>query len=544
MSDILFGRFTVWTISILLLVGCLTGSYFSVYFVAPTIVFLFLSLIGLKDFLNTEHPVLGNYPLMGRMRYILESIRPELRQYFWESDSDELPFSRNQRAMVYQRAKDNQAKKSFGTELNLYDESYAWVNHSISTTKIDDCNFRTVVGTGDDQQYAMSLLNISGMSFGALSPPAIHALNAGAKIGGFAHNTGEGSLSKYHEAGGGDIIWQISTGYFGCRTADGCFDPDLFRKKATSDQVKMIEIKLSQGAKPGHGGVLPGPKVNREIAQARGVQEGITCESPSSHSEFSTPRELLDFAYRLKSLSGNKPVGIKLCIGHPWEFVAIVKAMVETGQNFDFITVDGSEGGTGAAPTEFSDNIGSPLRDGLVFVDNALKGAGLRDKVKIGASGKVISSYDILRVCALGADWVNMARPFMFSLGCIQAKDCGSGHCPTGITTQDPARFRVLDIPSRAKRVANFHRHSIEAVAELMESVGVIHPSELNRRHIVRRLSASEIKLADQIYPKVSENSLITGKGTMDDPRLSVYWPLVTPDSFGLSDEIKAKLNS
>ena len=544
MSDILFGRFTVWTISIFLFIGSVFGSYFSFYFVFPALLFLALSLLGLKDFLSTEHPVLGNYPLMGRMRFILESIRPELRQYFWESDSDELPFSRNQRAMVYQRAKDHQAKKSFGTELNVYDESYAWVNHSISTTKIDDHNFRTIVGAEGDKRYAMSLLNISGMSFGALSPPAIHALNAGAQLGGFAHNTGEGSLSKYHEAGGGDIIWQISTGYFGCRKADGSFDPDLFKNKATSDQVKMIEIKLSQGAKPGHGGVLPGPKVNREIAETRGVPEGITCESPSSHSEFSNPRELLDFAYRLKSLSGNKPVGIKLCIGHPWEFVAIVKAMVETGQNFDFITVDGSEGGTGAAPTEFSDNIGSPLRDGLVFVDNALKGAGLRDKVKIGASGKVISSYDILRVCALGADWVNMARPFMFSLGCIQAKDCGSGHCPTGITTQDPARFRVLDIPSRARRVANFHRHTVEAVAELMESVGVHHPSELNRRHIVRRLSASEIKLADQIYPKVSVNSLITGEGTMDDPRLSVYWPLVTADSFGLSDEIKARLNS
>ena len=544
MSDILFGRFTVWTISICLFIGSSVGSYFSFYFVVPALLFLALSLLGLKDFLSTEHPVLGNYPLMGRMRFILESIRPELRQYFWESDSDELPFSRNQRAMVYQRAKDNQAKKSFGTELNVYDESYAWVNHSISTTKIDDHNFRTIVGAEGDKKYAMSLLNISGMSFGALSPPAIHALNAGAQLGGFAHNTGEGSLSKYHEAGGGDIVWQISTGYFGCRKTDGSFDPDLFKNKATSDQVKMIEIKLSQGAKPGHGGVLPGPKVNKEIAETRGVPEGVTCESPSSHSEFSTPRELLDFAYRLKSLSGNKPVGIKLCIGHPWEFVAIVKAMVETGQNFDFITVDGSEGGTGAAPTEFSDNIGSPLRDGLVFVDNALKGAGLRDKVKIGASGKVISSYDILRVCALGADWVNMARPFMFSLGCIQAKDCGSGHCPTGITTQDPARFRVLDIPSRARRVANFHRHTVEAVAELMESVGVYHPSELNRRHIVRRLSASEIKLADQIYPKVSMNSLITGEGTMDDPRLSVYWPLVTADSFGLSAEIKARLNS
>ncbi len=544
MGDFLFGRYTPWGVSILFFIGSGAGSYFSHLFFLPTALFFCLSFLGLIDFLNKDHPVLGNYPLVGRMRYLLESIRPELRQYFFESDSDELPFSRNQRAMVYQRAKNSQAKKSFGTELNLYDESYAWVNHSIATTKIEDKNFRINVGAETDKNYAMSLLNISGMSFGALSPPAIHALNAGAKIGGFAHNTGEGSLSKYHQAGGGDIIWQISTGYFGCRKHDGSFDPSLFEEKATSDQVKMIEIKLSQGAKPGHGGVLPGPKVNKEIAETRGVPAGLTCESPSSHSEFSSPRELLRFAQQLKSLSGGKPVGIKLCIGHPWEFVAIVKAMVETGQNFDFITVDGSEGGTGAAPTEFSDNIGSPLRDALVFVDNALIGAGLRDRVKVGASGKIISSYDILRICALGADWVNMARPFMFSLGCIQAKDCGSGLCPTGITTQDPNRYRVLDIPSRANRVANFHRHSIEAVAELMESVGVHHPSELNRRHIVRRLSASEIKLADQIYPKVSANALITGEGRMDDPRLSVYWPLVAADSFGLSEEIKAELNS
>jgi glutamate synthase domain-containing protein 2 len=311
----------------------------------------------------------------------------------------------------------------------------------------------------------------------------------------------------------------------------------LFKQKATSDQVKMIEIKLSQGVKPGHGGILPAPKVTEEIARTRGIPIGQTCESPPSHAEFSTPTELLEFSQRLKALSGGKPVGIKLCIGHPWEFVALVKAMVETGQVLDFITVDGSEGGTGAAPTEFSDHIGSPLRDAIVFVDNALRGAGLRQRIKIGASAKIVSAYDIARICALGADWCNMGRPFMFALGCIQAKDCGSGHCPTGITTMDPTRYRALDIPSRAERVHNFHKHTLEAVAELLGAAGINHPNDLNRRHIVRRLSASQIKLADQIYPRVSDRALLTGEGVVEDPRLRTYWSLVSKDSFHLDDE-------
>ena len=299
----------------------------------------------------------------------------------------------------------------------------------------------------------------------------------------------------------------------------------------------MIEIKLSQGAKPGHGGILPAPKVTAEIAETRGIPVGETCESPPSHAEFSTPIELLKFADRLRSLSGGKPVGIKLCIGHPWEFVALVKAMVETKILLDFVTVDGSEGGTGAAPTEFSDHIGSPLRDAVVFVDNALTGAGLRRRIKIGASAKIVSAYDISRLCALGADWCNMARPFMFALGCIQAKDCGSGNCPTGITTMDPARYRALDVPSRSVRVKNFHEHTLEAVAELLGAAGIAHPNDLNRRHIVRRLSASQIKLADQIYPRVSHGALVTGEGIIEDPRLRTYWSLVSSDSFYLKDD-------
>ena len=538
LKEILFGRYAVWAAVCGLTVLSALGILLSSHMIWPTVVFGFFAVLGCRDYFKSTHPVRANYPLMGRLRYLLESIRPELRQYFWESDTDETPYSRNQRAMVYQRAKNNQAKRSFGTEKAVYEEDFNWLNHSVNPIKITDHDFRTEVGVeGQDLTYSMSLLNISGMSFGALSPPAVEALSQGAQLGGFAQNTGEGSLSRYHAAGGGDLIWQISTGYFGCRTPDGCFDAKLFKQNATSTQVKMIEIKLSQGAKPGHGGVLPAPKVTEEIARTRGIPMGQTCESPASHAEFSTPTELLEFSQRLKSLSGGKPVGVKLCIGHPWEFVALVKAMVETGQTLDFITVDGSEGGTGAAPTEFSDHIGSPLRDAIVFVDNALRGAGLRERVKIGASAKIVSAYDITRVCALGADWCNMARPFMFALGCIQAKDCGSGHCPTGITTMDPQRYRAIDIPSRAERVRNFHKHTLEAVAELLGAAGIPHPKDLNRRHIVRRLSASQIKLADQIYPRVSDGALLTGEGVVEDPRLRTYWSLVSKDSFHLGDE-------
>ena len=538
LKEILFGRYAVWAAVCGLTVLSALGVLLSSHMIWPTVVFGFFAVLGCRDYFKSTHPVRANYPLMGRLRYLLESIRPELRQYFWESDTDETPYSRNQRAIVYQRAKNNQAKRSFGTEKAVYEEDFNWLNHSVNPIKITDHDFRTDVGVqGQDLTYSMSLLNISGMSFGALSPPAVEALSQGAQLGGFAQNTGEGSLSRYHASGGGDLIWQISTGYFGCRTPDGCFDAELFKQNATSTQVKMIEIKLSQGAKPGHGGVLPAPKVTEEIARTRGIPMGHTCESPASHAEFSTPTELLEFSQRLKSLSGGKPVGVKLCIGHPWEFVALVKAMVETGQVLDFITVDGSEGGTGAAPTEFSDHIGSPLRDAIVFVDNALRGAGLRERVKIGASAKIVSAYDITRVCALGADWCNMARPFMFALGCIQAKDCGSGHCPTGITTMDPQRYRAIDIPSRAERVRNFHKHTLEAVAELLGAAGIPHPKDLNRRHIVRRLSASQIKLADQIYPRVSDGALLTGEGVVEDPRLRTYWSLVSKDSFHLGDE-------
>lgn len=492
--------------------------------------FLCLSLVGVYDLFQKTRPVLANFPIIGRFRFILESIRPELRQYFWESDKDELPYSRNQRTMVYQRSKQLLAARPFGSDENQYVDDHTWLNHSILPTDINDDDFRVTVGIGANS-YDISILNISGTSFGSLSPNAIQAFSSGAKLGNFAHNTGEGSFSKYHELGGGDTIWQISTGYFGCRTPDGKFDPVAFAEKATLEQIKMIEIKLSQGAKPGHGGMLFGPKVTPEIAETRGVVPYQDVISPHSHSSFSTPNQLLSFAAELRQLAGGKPVGIKLCIGHPWEFVSIVKAMVETGTHLDFVTVDGSEGGTGAAPVEFTDHLGCPLRDAVVFVDNALKGAGLRDRVKVAASGKLVSAYDIVRICALGADWCNMARPFMFALGCIQARDCASGNCPTGVATMDKKRFRAIDVKSRAERVKNFQKNTRFAIKELLEAAGLHHPSELTRRHIVRRLSASQIKLADQVYPKVSDGALLRGE-QVDDARLQSYWNRVSGTSF------------
>ena len=506
--------------------GVLFGS---LWFILATASF-FLFLTGLGDYSQKKRAVLGNFPLIGRFRFIFEAIRPELRQYFWEADSDELPYSRNQRSMVYQRSKKILAARPFGSDENQYLEDFNWLNHSICPSKIEDDDFRIRIGEGKNA-YDISVLNISGTSFGSISPKAIQSFSAGAKKGGFAHNTGEGSLSKYHERGGGDTIWQISTGYFGCRKQDGTFDEIQFAEKAKLKQVKMIEIKLSQGAKPGHGGMLLGAKVSPEIAEARNVPAYKDVISPHKHSEFSTPNELLKFVKKLRDLSGGKPVGIKLCIGHPWEFIAIIKAMVQTEIYLDFITVDGSEGGTGAAPVEFTDHLGSPLRDAIVFVDNALIGAGLRDRVKVAASGKIVSAYDIVRVCAIGADWCNMARPFMFSIGCIQARDCASGHCPTGVATMDPKRYRVIDVKDRTERVYNFHKNTRFALKELLEAAGLAHPSELNRRHIVRRLSASQIKLADQIYPKVENGALIRGE-SVEDARLSVYWDRVDQSSF------------
>jgi glutamate synthase domain-containing protein 2 len=471
-----------------------------------------VSLLGVHDLKQKKHSILRNYPIIGHFRYLIESISPELRQYIVESDNEKTPFSRAQRSVVYQRAKGELDSTAFGTKEDVMRPGHEWMNHSIQPSKIDSSDFLITVGPERSKPYKMSVFNISAMSFGSLSANAIRALNAGAKKGGFAHDTGEGSVSPYHLENQGDLIWEIGSGYFGCRDEKGNFSPEAFRKTALLPSVKMIEIKLSQGAKPGHGGVLPAAKVTPEIAQTRGVPLGVDCVSPASHSAFSTPIEMMAFISRLRELSDDKPVGFKLCIGHPWEFFSIAKAMVETGIYPDFIVVDGSEGGTGAAPLEFADHMGVPLQEGLLLVHNTLVGLGIREKIKIGASGKIITAFDMARTFALGADWVNSARGFLFSLGCIQALSCNSGRCPSGIATQDPQRQKALVVEDKTVRVFNFHRHSLEALKELLQAVGVNHPDQLRPFHIVKRLSETEITLLSTVLEFLPENALNNGE--------------------------------
>jgi glutamate synthase domain-containing protein 2 len=475
--------------------------------------------------------------VIGHLRFLFEFIRPEIRQYFIESDRDPIPFSRQQRALVYQRAKGVSDKRPFGTQLDVHGEGYEWINHSLAPTTIESHDFRVRIGDGGTsctQPYSASLFNISAMSFGALSANAILALNAGAKKGSFAHDTGEGSISVHHRAHGGDLIWEIGSGYFGCRDAQGRFSEERFVENARDPQVKMIEIKLSQGAKPGHGGVLPGPKVTPEIAQARGVPVGTDCVSPASHSAFSTPREMMHFIERLRQLSGGKPVGFKLCIGHPWEWFGLCKAMLETGLLPDFIVVDGAEGGTGAAPLEFTDHIGSPVQEGLLMVHNTLTGLDLRHRIRLASAGKVVSAFDIARMLALGADWCNAARGFMFALGCIQAQACHTGHCPTGVTTQDPMRQRALVVPDKAERVYRFHQGTLEALKELMQAAGLNHPGEFEPSHIVRR-SGRGVTLLSQSLTLVKRGALLRAE-LGDEPwpfdLYRNYWPRASADRF------------
>ncbi|MEO0673318.1 MAG: FMN-binding glutamate synthase family protein, partial [Pseudomonadota bacterium] len=446
-----------------------------------------LTVLGLRDLAQDQHAVLRNYPLTGHLRYLLEGIRPEIRQYFFESDKDGTPFSRDQRAIVYQRAKEVKDKRPFGTQFDVYEDGFEWMHHSIAAKSPEGEPPRVEIGGADcKQRYNASLLNISAMSYGSLSPTAVRALNRGAAIGGFAHDTGEGGISDHHRRHNGDLIWEIGTGYFGCRTKDGAFDAAQFTDVAQDEQVKMVELKLSQGAKPGHGGILPSAKITPEIAEIRGIPEGADCVSPPAHSAFATPIEMMEFISELREKSGGKPTGFKLCIGHPWEFLAICKAMIETDITPDFIVVDGSEGGTGAAPLEFLDNVGMPLREGLLFVANALVGAGLRDRVRIGASGKVTTGFDIARALAVGADWCNAARGFMFAVGCIQAQACHTGRCPTGVTSMDPSRYRGIKVVDKAERVANFHRETLRSLSEMVAAAGLDDPSELRPEHFRR----------------------------------------------------------
>jgi len=466
--------------------------------------------LGCLDILQKKQAVRRNYPLTGRLRYALEYIRPEIRQYFLENDEDPLPFSRNERAMVYARSKEQNDKRGFGSIKNLYASGSEWITHSMRPVQVDPASLRVEVGAGQCRQpYAMSLFNVSGMSFGALSANAIKALNKGAAKGGFAHDTGEGSISVHHREHGGDLVWQIASGYFGCRTPEGRFDPERFAAQAQSPQVKMIEIKLSQGAKPGHGGVLPKAKVSPEIAEARGVPLGQDCVSPARHSAFSTPLELLQFLAQLRELSGGKPVGIKLCVGHPAEWFSIVKAMLQSGLTPDFVVVDGAEGGTGAAPIEFADHVGMPLRDGLRLVHNTLVGAGLRERIRIGASGKIISAFDIARCLALGADWCNSARGFMFALGCIQSRSCHTDHCPTGVATQDAVRQRALVVTDKAERVYHFHANTLHALAELLGAAGLEQPGSVRPQHIMRRNAGGQAEPLSALVDTLSPGCLL-----------------------------------
>lgn len=493
--------------------------------------FAALTVLGVVDLNQTRHAVLRNYPVVGHFRFLFEAIRPELRQYFFESNQDGRPFSRERRSMVYDRAKNIEDVLPFGTELDVYDGSYAWVNHSVSPKPHGETDLRVAIGGPDCKQpYSASIFNISAMSFGSLSGNAILSLNKGAKAGNFYHDTGEGSVSRYHREGGGDLVWELGSGYFGCRADDGTFDPEKFAKQAANPQIKMIEIKMSQGAKPGHGGVLPGAKVTEEIAEARGIPLGKNCISPASHSAFSTPIELLDFIKQLRELSGGKPVGFKLCIGHRWEFMAIVKAMLKTGTKPDFIVVDGAEGGTGAAPVEFANRLGTPLLQGLSFVHNSLVGAGLRDDIRIGASGKLISAFDIAGTMSLGADWINSARGFMFAVGCIQSQSCHTNRCPTGVATQDPQRQKALVVPDKAERVANFHRNTVKALVQFTAAAGLGHPSDFKPEYFYLRAGNRDILPASAALTWLKKDELLDE--THDVAGYSTYWAMADADSF------------
>jgi len=506
-------RYAAFALCLVLLVASAAGVHASAWAWAPTLLFGALSLLGAHDVLQRRHSIQRNYPVIGHIRWIAESVRPEIRQYLLEADEEAAPFSRSQRSLVYERAKGEAGEHPFGTLLDPYRSGYEFIAHSIvPAPAADPKTFRiTIGGPQCARPYSASVFNISAMSFGSLSANAIRALNAGAKRGGFSHDTGEGSISPYHLEGGGDIVWEVASGYFGCRTEDGRFDPERFRVQAALDAVKMIEIKLSQGAKPGHGGVLPAAKVTAEIAATRGVPMGRDCVSPAKHSAFSTPLELMAFIAQLRELSGGKPVGLKLCIGLPWEFMGIVKAMLESGVTPDFIVVDGTEGGTGAAPTEFSDHIGAPMREGLLLVHNVLVGAGLRDRLRIGAAGKVVSAFDIASLLAIGADWANAARGFMFALGCVQSISCNTNRCPTGVATQDRLRQAALVVPDKAERVYNFHRLTLQGLSDMLAAAGLSHPDDLLPHHLVRRVSATEIKPFDRLHTFLAPRALVDG---------------------------------
>ena len=497
-----------------------------------------LALLGTLDLLQKRSTLRRNYPILAHFRFGLESIGPEMRQYFIESDTAETPFSRQQRALVYQRSKSVNDTRPFGTLQDVYGIDYEWINHSLAPSHIESSDFRVQVGHGCLQPYSASVFNISAMSFGSLSAAAILALNEGARRGGFYHDTGEGSISPYHREAGGDLVWEIGSGYFGCRNEDGTFSETRFIDNARTPQVRMIEVKLSQGAKPGHGGVLPAAKVSAEISATRGVPQGHDCVSPAQHSAFSTPVELLQFVARLRELSGGKPTGFKLAIGHPWEWFGVAKAMQETGLLPDFIVVDGAEGGTGAAPAEFIDHVGVPMHEALMLVHNTLVGLDLRGQIRIGAAGRIVSAFDIARTLSMGADWCNAARGFMFALGCIQAQSCHTDTCPSGVATQDPKRWRNLDVPDKATRVHHFHDNTLHALRDLLCAAGLEHPSQLGPEHILRRVSPTEVRSLGVLYRFLEPGELLAR--VPEHAVFRQFWGDARSDSFAAPPKVRA----
>ncbi|MCE7031497.1 FMN-binding glutamate synthase family protein [Lysobacter sp. GX 14042] len=524
-------RFLPYVASIVLaavcaLFGLLLGAgwfWAAAFFTLPAV-------LGTFDLLQTGSTLRRNYPVLAHFRYGLESIGPEMRQYFIQSDTAEVPFSRLQRALVYQRSKSVNDTRPFGTLQDVYCNDYEWINHSLVPAPLSDPDYRVLVGEDTAQPYSVSVFNISAMSFGSLSANAIRALNKGAKMGGFYHDTGEGSISPYHREHGGDLVWEIGSGYFGCRDENGHFSTERFTENAHDPQVKMIEIKLSQGAKPGHGGVLPAPKVSEEIALTRGVRPWVECVSPPQHSAFATPIGLLQFVEKLRRLSGGKPTGFKLAIGHPWEWFGIAKAMVETGIRPDFIVVDGAEGGTGAAPAEFMNQVGLPMHEALMLVHNTLVGVKLRDNIRLAAAGKITSAFDIARTLAMGADWCNSGRGFMFALGCIQALSCHTDRCPTGVATQDPARWKGLDPEDKAVRVMGFHNNTLHALRELIAAAGLENPGQIGPEHILRRVSPTEVRSLARLYRFLEPGELLDGCAEHEVFR--AYWEGARADSF------------
>jgi glutamate synthase domain-containing protein 2 len=489
-----------------------------------------LSILGAYDLIQTKHNLMRNYPITGRLRWVFEGIRPQIRQYFIESNIDGTPFSHNQRSLVYERAKNLHTEEPFGTERDVYAAGYEYLLHSVAPKRPAEEPFRvTVGGPGCKRPYSMALLNVSAMSFGALSANAIRALNLGAKLGGFAHDTGEGGLASYHLENGGDLVWEIGSGYFGCRTPDGRFDPEIFRDKVNVDSVKCVSVKLSQGAKPGLGGVMPAVKVTPEIAEIRGVPVGVKCVSPAYHTAFSTPRELIEFVAKLRDLADGRPTGFKLCIGHGSEFLGICKAMIELDVYPDFIIIDGGEGGTGAAPLEFENHVGVPLTEGLIFAHNALVGCNLRDKIKIGCGGKVVSSFDIAKRMIVGADYCNAARAMMFALGCVQSQKCQTNRCPTGVTTQDPRRSRAIVVPTKAERVQQFQQQTMKSFNQLIAAMGLDNPSQLRPSMLMRRIDERRVLPYDEFMTFLKPGELLDGT---DEPRYRKCWEEASPNTF------------